>query len=585
MALELKRVYQFGRFQLDTSQRLLTCAGEIVPITRKLFDTLSFLVKNSGRVLPKDEMMSSIWPDSFVGEATLAQNIFTLRKVLGESPIEAHYIETVPRLGYRFTARVVEVLPNNEQATPSETSEIDPKVKSLAILPFKILGHTEGEEYFGIGMADALITRLSNLKDIVVRPTIAVLKYDRCDYESCEAAIELGVQQVLNGIIQLMDGRIRVTVQLINVEDGAPVWAEKFDEKFSNVFDVQDTISDLVVEALTLKLTSAQRLLLRKRFTRNSQAYRYYLKGRYFWSKWNEEGLKRSIDCFERAIAVDPDYPLPYAGLADTYASMAFYDHLQPYKAMPRVKAMARKALQLDDQLAEARLPLATALFFYDWDWVAAEIEFQRSIEANPSYAIAQHSYALFLIAMRKFDEAILTLRNAMEADPVSPLINTTLGLAYYYTGNYELAMKLYRETVEEEPYFGLAHVTLADLYVQIGRYDEAIDEYKKGMQTWGEKLVLPYLGYVDALANRRGEACEIRRKLEQLYRREYISPVSLAIVCTGLGDHDDAFEWLERAHDERSNRLVFLNILPVFNSLRSDLRFTTLLRRIGLEP
>jgi DNA-binding winged helix-turn-helix (wHTH) protein/tetratricopeptide (TPR) repeat protein len=584
MSKDGKRVYRFGPFLLDTGQRLLTRDGEIVPITRKAFDTLSLLVENRGRVLQKDEMMSSIWPDSYVEEATLAQNVFTLRKLLGESPLEPQYIETVARLGYRFTSKVVEVLPDNTQQPVGEKEEQRPTIKSLAVLPFKVLTVKEGDEYFGLGMADALITRLSNLKDITVRPTSAVLKYDRRDYDHCSAGIELRVQQVLSGIIQLVEDRIRVTVQLVNIENGAPLWAGKFDEKFSDVFAVQDTISERVVEALTLKLTSEQRMLLTKHYTKNSEAYRLYLKGRYLWNKWTVEGFKKSVAFFERAIEMEPDYPLPYAGLADTYTSLGFYGYLQPYQAMPRVKTMARKALHLDDQLAEARLPLATALFFYDWDWVGAEEEFKRTVKTNPSYALAQQSYALFLIAMRRFDEAISRLERALADDPVSPLIKTTAGLPYYYTGQYDKAMEYYRDTLEEEPYFGLANVALADVYAQKGMYDEAINQYKKGMSTWGERPVLPYLVCSYALAGRSSEALEILKKLEQLAGQEYISPFSLAIACTGLGRRDEAFEWLDKAYDERANRLVFLNVLPVFDSLRPDARFTSLLKRVGLE-
>ena len=573
MARMDKRVYQFGPFQLDTEDCLLTRNGEIVPLTRKAFETLSLLVQNSGRVLEKEEMMKSIWPDRFVGEATLAQNVFTLRRVLGERPNQAHYIETVPRRGYRFIGRV------------SQPDYGAPKAKSIAILPFKVLTNDSSNEYFGLGIADALITRLSNVKDIIVRPTSAILKYHRQDQDLYTVGRELKVHLALDGVVQQLDDRIRITVQLVNVESAMPLWAGKFDEKFSDVFTLQDIISKQVIEALTLKLTNDQELLLTKEYPKNSEAFRYFLKGRYLWSKWTEDGFKKSIISFNRAIEIEPCYALAYAGIADTYAALGFYGYMRPYQAMPKVKAMAQKALQLDEHLAEARLPLAAALFFFDWDWAGAEEEFKRSIAANPDYAVAYQTYGLYLIVMKRFEEASAMLGRAMEADPVSPLIKTTAGFPYHYSGQLEQAIKLYRETLEEDPYFGLAHVSLADVCLQTGMYEEAIDHYRQAMATWGEKLTLPYLGYAYAVSNKKNEALAILERLEQLSRTEYVSPFSMAVVCAGIKERDLTFEWLEKSYEERSNKLVFLGVQPTFAPIRSDPRFTDLLRRIGLEP
>jgi serine/threonine-protein kinase len=585
MSPEFKKVFQFGPFRLDTEQHLLLRDGEIVPLTRKAFDTLSLLVENSGRVLQKEEMMKSIWPDSFVEEATLAQNVFTLRKVLGESPTGPHYIETVPKRGYRFIAKVSEASRSEGGQVIGGRADGNLNDRALAVVPFKTLSADENEEYFGLGMADALITRLSNIKEILVRPTSAVLKYNRQDHDIFNAGRELKVPLVVDGIIQRLGDRIRVTVQLVNIENGAPLWAHKFDEKFNDVFAIQDIISEKIAEALTLELTSAQKLLLTKSHTKNSEAYRNYLKGCYHWSKWTEEGFRKSIDFFERATEIEPDYALPYAGLATTYASLGFYSYLRPYEAMPQVKAMAKRALELDDQLAEARLAQATALFFYDWDWAGAEDEFKRSIKANPGYAVAHQTYGLYLMAMKRFNEASLCLKRALESDPVSPLIKMTAGLPYYYAGEYEKAIKYFLEALETEPYFGIARIALGEVYVQQGLYEESFREYKKVIDAGGERLVLPYLGYAYAVSNKRNKALSALKKLEQLSAHEYVSLFSWAIIYTGLGQKDDAFKWLEKAYQERSNRLVFLNVLPIFNTLRSDRRFINLLQRMGLQP
>ncbi|MBI3653797.1 MAG: winged helix-turn-helix domain-containing protein [Acidobacteria bacterium] len=585
MPAPVKHIFLFGPFHLDIRERLLLRDGEIVSLTRKAFETLALLVQNSGHVLQKEEMMNIIWPDSFVEEATLAQNVFTLRRVLGESPMQTQYIETVPRLGYRFIAKVSQLQSDYPVETDRQNGTSPTAIKSIAILPFKTLTVESDSEYFGLGMADALITRLSNVKNIMVRPTSAILKYHRQEQELFTVGHELKVELVMDGIIQQMDDRIRITVQLVNVETGAPLWADKFDEKFSDVFTVQDIISEKVIEALTLKLTSSQKMLLTKRHTKNSEAYRYYLKGHYLWSKWTEDGFKKSIAAFEQAIKLEPDYALAYAGMADTYISLGFYGYLSPSKAMPQAKLLARKALLLDDQLAEARLSLAAALFFYDWDWAGAEEEFKRCIEANPSYAIAHQSYGLYLIAMKRFEEASAVLHQAAEADPISPLIKTTAGFPYYYSGQPDIAIKHYRETLEEEPYFGLAHLALADVYIQKMMYEEAIHHYKEAMAIWGEKQALPYLGYVYALSNKRDEALRILKKLEQMSAQEHISPLAMAMVYIGLGDNDATFEWLEKAYHERSNKLVFLGVQPLYDSIRTTAPFTSLLKRIGLNP
>ena len=584
MTLQARRVYQFGQFQLDIQEYMLLRDGKVVPLTRKAFETLSLLVQNSGIVLQKDEMMKSIWPNSFVEEATLAQNVFTLRRILGESPNQAQYIETVPGRGYRFIAKVSEVLLDDHDDTASERGNGAGPLKSIAILPFKVLTSDTNDEYFGLGLADALITRLSNVKDIVVRPTSAILKYHRQEQELSLIGRELKVQLLLAGIIQQLDERIRITVQLVDVETGVPLWADKFDEEFSDVFSLQDAISERAMEALTLKLTKSERQLLTKHHAKNSVAYRCYLKGRYLWSKWTEDGFNKSIAFFERAIEIEPTFAMAYAGLADTYTSLAFNGYVVPHQAMPKVKAMSRKALHLDEEMAEARLPLAASLFFYDWDWEGAEVEFKRSIKANPNYAIAQQMYSLFLVAMKRFDEAKAMMRQALESDPVSPLIKTTAGFPYFYSGQYDQAIKQYRDTLEEDPYFGLAHVALANAYTHKGMYDEAIYHYKQAMATWGEKLGSPHLGYAYAVSNRRSEAIDILKKLERLSTKEYISPLSMATVYAGLEERDETFRWLEKAYEERSNKLVFLAVKPSFKKLRSDPQFKDLLRRIGLE-
>lgn len=579
-----KRSYAFGPFSLDTSERVLRRDGTIVPLTPKAFDTLYLLIANSGRVLEKEEMLKRLWPDSFVEEATLAQNIFTLRKSLGESPNKPQFIETVPKRGYRFVAQVT--VRSGEMPQRAAVEHAARTVaRSIAVLPFRLLTSDGSNEYFGLGMADALITRLSNIEEIVVRPTSAVLKYDSVAQDPVAAGKELSVEMVLGGIIQRINDRIRVTVQLIKVETGAPLWASKFDEIFTDIFAVEDIISEQVLKALTVKLTSTERELVTKHYTKNSKAYEYYLKGRYLWNKWRTDGFKKSIEYFERAIEAAPGYALAYAGLADAYNALAFYGYIRPHDAMPQVKMMAEKALQLDSTLVEARIPLAASLMFYYWDWPAAEREFQTALELNSGHAMAHQGYSMFLIAMGRFEEAKERLKRAQEIDPVSPLINTTVGFPYFFAGEYDEAAKQYKKTLEEDPNFGLAHAALGDVYIEQKRYDEAIEEYKKvGPLREREVSVLPSLGFAYAVSGDTDAALDALKQLLELSLAHYVSPIAIATIYLGLGDRAKTLEWLEKAYKERTTRLAFLKVQPNFAPLRSDPDFMDILRRIGFS-
>jgi DNA-binding winged helix-turn-helix (wHTH) protein/tetratricopeptide (TPR) repeat protein len=584
MSDKAKRFFEFGPFRLDAEERVLLRDGEPVQLTQKAFETLYVLVEKSGRVLEKDELMRRIWPDSFVEEATLAQNIFTLRKVLGETPDKNRYIETVPRRGYRFVAQVKEWSPGIQSSFPLRHASTARETKSIAVLPFKPLTANEEDKFFGLGMADALITKLSNIRSITVRPTSAVLKFSSMNEEPIAAGRKLIVEFVLDGRIQRSGDRIRVTAQLVDLETESPLWADKFDEKFVDIFTVQDTISERLVEAMMVQLTIDEKKLLAKHHTTNSEAYRLYLQGRFQWNKWTRDGFEKSISCFNRVIDLDPDYALAYAGLSDAYNALAFYGYVSPQESMPQAKAAALRALDIDESLAEAHISLASVHFFYDWDWKATEQAFKRAIELNPAYATAHQGYGLFLVAMRRFDEAIARLGRALEADPVSLLINTTMGFPYFFSGKYDQALELYTRALEVSREFGLTYASIADVYVQKGMFREAIGQYQKAISILGETPdLLSSLAYAYARSSNRALAIRIANKLRRMARNQYISSVALSVVQMGLGDRVAALEFLEDGYATRSNRMVYLGVHPVFNSLRSDARFIDLLDRMRL--
>ncbi|HEU0048518.1 MAG TPA: winged helix-turn-helix domain-containing protein [Nitrososphaera sp.] len=587
--------YEFGPFLLDATEQLLLRDGRPIALKPKLFDLLLILVENSGHVLDKNRLMSEVWPDTFVEESSLTVGIFALRKALGDGRHNHSYIETVPRRGYRFVANVTEASNGGVDSVAAkrarlssngeERFEADAGVRSLAVLPFKYIGAEAGDEYLGLGLADALITKLTNLRQIRVRPTSAVREYTRAR-DITVAGRELKVDALLDGSIQRARKRIRVTAQLVDGRDGATLWAENFDEKLADIFSLEDSLSDQVVRALSLKLTGEERKHLVKRHTESTEAFHAYLKGRYFWNKRTAEGFKKGIEYCEHAIALDPTYALAYAGLADCYQLLSAFKFRPPRELIPKAKAALLKALQLDDTLAEAHTSLAH-LLRREWNWSVAEKEFKRAIELNPNYATAHHWYSTYLIMMARFDEALAEIKMAHELDPLSLAVNRSGGILFYLTRQYDRAIEQLLETVELEPNFGYTHFVLGLVYAAKGMYDEAIKQYRKTHQTLSGKGLEPTacLGYIYALSGRRGEAQKVLDQLRGLSDQGYELHYHTALIYLALGDKDQAFAWLEQAYNERDEELGLLKVDPMLDSLRADPRFVSLLERVGLGP
>jgi len=576
------RIYKFGPFLLDERERQLTCEGRQIALTPKAFDTLLLLAQHSGHILGKQEMMERIWPDSFVEEATLAQNIFTLRRALGEGATNIQYIETVPRKGYRFIC-TVEICDKDEPAPASAGSGA--ALPTIAVLPFDALIHCEEEEYLGLGLADALVTKLSNLSQIVVRPTSSTRKYAAAPRDPVQAGKELSVDCVLTGSFQRAGSRIRATVQLVSVENGAVVWSDKVDDVFTDVFSIQDMISEQVSRTFLLTLTNQEKTQITKRITQNHDAYLHYLKGRYYWNKWTKESFEKGISHFRQATQIDPDFALAYVGLAEAYSTLAFYSYLSPQMAFHESSHAVQKAIQIDPMLAEAHVALAIVNFFYNWDWAAAEREFVKAIGLSPRNASLHHSYGSFLIAMGRFEEAIPEMQCAAKLDPLSPLIYTSLGYPYYFARRHEEAIEHYHRALGLDQYFPLAYKALGDAYMETGRYEEAIEEYHKAIKLLGRYPgPLSYLGRAYALAERGEEARQIIQEIETIGRHIYVSPTALSIVYLGLGEKARALDHLEMAYHERCNNLVYLQVQPTFDALRASPRFAELLARIGFK-
>ena len=455
-------------------------------------------------------------------------------------------------------------------------------VKSLAVLPFKSLGGESGNEYLGLGMADTLITRLSNLKEIAVRPTSAVLKYADGGKGMIEIGRELGVESVLEGSIHISGGRMRVTVQLVSVRDQTPLWADKFDEQFTDIFTVEDSIAERVAERLALRLSSEERKALAKHHTENTEAHLLSLSGRYRLEKRTPEATRKAIEFFERAIEKDPNYALAYADIAESYFTLSITGSMPPREAFPRAKEAATKALNIDPLLAEGHCDLGIAKFFHDWDWSGAERNFKRAIEINPNYALPHEMYAHLLSNLGRHEEALAESSRALELDPLSLISNAVRGQMLFFAGKYDDAVALLQKAIDVEPNFWISHLTLGKVYERQKIYQQAIAEFQRASDLSGAPEPKSLLGYTYAVSGKLAEARRVLDELEQMSAQHYVAPKHIALVYAGLREKDEMFAWLEKAFEDRDISLTFIKVEPRWDEYREDPRFADLLRRVG---
>jgi DNA-binding winged helix-turn-helix (wHTH) protein/TolB-like protein/Flp pilus assembly protein TadD len=458
--------------------------------------------------------------------------------------------------------------------------------RSIAILPFRPLAVAPQDEYLGLGMADALITRLGSVNRIVIRPVSAVRKYADAD-DPLAAGRQLAVDSVLEGSIQRSGNRTRVTVRLLRVSDGELLWGSEFDENISDMFAVEDSISQKVASALMPNLSGDEQRKLSRPFTANSDAYQLYMRGRFFWNKRTADGVRKSLAYFQQAIEADPNYALAYAGLADSYTLAGSYGYsiLPPKEAMPKAEEAAQKALAIDDSLAEAHTSLAYLKFTYDWDWNSAEQEFERAIALNPSYDNAHHWYSHLLMARGRRNESMAEAVRALELSPSDTVMNEHLGWTYLMTRDYDNAIKSCRKALDMDPDFLLAHRVLGLAHLYKGQYDDAIAEFQRGVQlSHDDPVAEAYLARAYAAAGQKDKAIAIVNHQQQLAAERYIPPVEIAQVYSALGDSDPAFEWLKRAVEERASGVVYLKVDRAYDPLRGDPRFAQLLQQIHLN-
>jgi DNA-binding winged helix-turn-helix (wHTH) protein/TolB-like protein/Flp pilus assembly protein TadD len=645
MGTSVKHLYEFGPFQLDPPERLLLCDGRPVPMTPRAFDLLVFLVERGGHLVEKDELLKAVWHGLIVEEGNLSVTVSFLRKALNDDRGQHKYIETVSKRGYRFVADVRQVgepesmlprlrpeesrgiieeslvqeqpsavVPQPANVSPkrvfrwniltivlvlgalsilvwvvthsvARTSQVQQEeaIRSLAVLPFQTLGAERGDEYLGLGMADALITRLGNTGKIIVRPTNAIQKYVAKDLTPQSAGQEQGVDAVLDGRIQREADRVRLTVQLIRVRDGVQLWGETFDKQFTDIFALEDALSERVAQSIRLKLTGEQTRRFTKRSTERPDAYEAYVKGRYFWNKRTDKGMKKGLEYFHQAITLDPTFAEAYVGVADSYATLGLYAVLPPKDAFPAAKEAAKRALEMDDGLAEAHATLGFINFYYDWNGVDAGNEFRRALADNPNYAMAHSWYGESLAAIGRYPEAVAEAQRALEDDPLSLIIGSNAGWTLSLAGKGDQAIEILKKAIEIDPSFPRTHFRLGRAYEQKKSFDLAISELEQAVSlSGGDSCYQGSLGHAYAISGKTDQARKVLQELEGRSEQQYVPAYAIALVYAGLGENDRAINWLQKAYEDRSTSMVFLKLDPELTSLHSDPRFEQLSQRIN---
>ena len=558
-------IYEFGDFSVNAAKRQLSGPGGVpVALTTKAFETLLYLVGRGGTVLDKDELIGAIWPDTIVEENNLTQTISALRRALGESRAEHRYIMTVPGRGYCFVA---DVRTRQQPQTPIALT-----VRSLAVLPFQPLIAGIRDSALELGMADTLIARLSG-REISVRPIGSVRKY--LDQDPSAAGHELGVDLVLDGSIQRRGGLIRVNVRLIKTADSTSLWTGTFDERFTDIFVVQDAIARKVVTALALQLGSEEQKHLTRRYTENVEAYQSYLKGRFHWNKRSPQDLQKAIEHFNHAIELDPNYALAFAGLADAYTLLANAGG-PANEIMPKAREAALKAVSLDDNLAEAHAALGNIIIYYDYDFAGAERELKRAIELNPNYATAYHWYSELLMGLGRHEEALAAIRLALEIDPLSLILNRQYGASLLFARQYDAAIAQMKKTVELDASFAVGHSTLSVSYRMKGNYAESVEELAKFQELIGGEQTAALMRESFA----KGGWEEFLRAMTDERRPANLTPYNVATFHAALGEKDRAFVELNKSYRNREAILGLVKVDPRFDSLHDDPRFGDLVNR-----
>lgn len=581
------KVYEFKGFLLEVAERRLLFEGEPVTIKPKILDLLLFLVTRPGQLVVKEDLMKYVWADAIVEENNITVSMSILRKILRDDQDKNKIIETVPRQGYRFLAQVTEISPPDKdlhdiRRVRIETDFEEEPIDSLAVLPVPVSGGDPNVEYLSEGITESITNMLSRIPRLRVLACSTVLRYATKNVDPQEVGVKLNVRAVMMIRVMKLEEKLIIRSELVKVADGSQLWGEQYNRNPSDILAIQDEIGKAISGSLRFKLSRQDQIRISKQPTENTEAYNLYLRGRYFWNKYNKNWVLKAIDAFNQAIEIDSHYALAYCGLADAYFRLSNV-HFRPCEILPKAKEAALKAIEIDENLAEAHSSLALVSVYYDHDWTLAEREFRTALKLDPSLIFAHQRYGSYLTFMGRFEEAIRHYETALEIDPFLLQTNMNLATTYYLRSEHDRAVDLLTKTLELEPNYMPTHFVLACAYIQQGRLAEAIAEfqfiYKLDEEAY---LALGFMGYSHAMAGQRAEAETLLNILQDISMRKYVSPYSMLMIQLGLGEHDRVFELLEQLYQERNDWLVWLKVSPELQPLRNDPRFKDLLRRVG---
>lgn len=611
MQSQTRTIYRFAAFVLDPQERRLEKNGVHVPIGPKVFDTLLLLLERRGSLVDRATMRERLWPGQIVEDSTLARVIADLRKTLGDVGDERRFIETVPKFGYRFVAPIVTNV-DVPAAVPEQTvvaSAIDrprsrpkwiigaaasmimiaagfevprvipqaPAAQSVLIAPFEILGKDPEAEMVRLGLQDSLAMELGGLSNL------AVIRLEPQSTALPDDIAELGRQHrtgfVLGGTIQLVAGRVNVNARLLRSATGETVWRRGFEENLDEVFKVERHLAELTAAELIPALPVSQGERVGRRLPSNASAYRYYLLGRYYWNRRDQNAYVEAIANFKKSAEADPNYALAYVGLADSYLLAAGHIDNPVVEALPAAKVSLDKAIQIDPSLGEAHATLGIIESSYYFDWNAAEREYQTAIRLSPNYVTAHHWYAEFLTMMGKFDLSEAEFDVALNLDPASPIILTDLAQLYNFEKNYQRSISTLDEVLKLDPSFHLAHTRKGYAFMLLRQPQQALGEFEVAARQTGQAVSLGEKAWAAAVEGNRQKALELATRAEQ----GAPDALTLSVVWAELGDMNRAAEWLRKAYDSRQAGLVSLKVNPIFDPLRSGNEFRSLLQRMGL--
>jgi TolB-like protein/DNA-binding winged helix-turn-helix (wHTH) protein/Flp pilus assembly protein TadD len=629
----------FGVFELDLRAGELRKRGLRIRLQEQPFQVLAMLVEQPGEVITREQLQKKLWPaDTFVDfDHGLNKAINKIRDALNDSAETPRFVETVARRGYRFLAEVkaadsapvrgpelaAQPLPVAEAADrrdlasnlakpkhllPSLAGKSaafvlvllmaslaawkvhswrgpSPVIRSLAVLPLESLSNDASQDYFADGMTDELISDLGQISALRVISRTSVMSYKHVRKPLPEIARELDVDAVVEGTVLRSGDRVRITAQLIDASTDKHLWSESYEGEFRDTLALQNEVARAVADQIRVNLNPQEQIALKNVRVVDPAAYESYLKGRYFWNKRTANGLNVALAYFDQAIDEDPKYAQAYSGLADTYALLGDWQYavMTPKEALPKAKAAATKALELDNTLGEAHNSLAFVLDGFDWDLDSGGKEFRRAIQLNPGYATAHHWYAWHLALLDRYDEALVEMRKAENLDPLSLVINADLAELLILAHSYDESIQQSRKTIEMDPNFALAHNQLAQAYLQKRMTDEAITELRKAVQlSGGSPTCIANLARAYAASGKPSEAAKLLSDLMKRSSPNYSYASEIAMIYASLGDTNRAMNWLEKGYDERFNPGVLLR--PGFDPLRSDPRFEDLAHRVGLN-